>query len=58
MYVADYDLVKCCKIIIKQIQPSIEDKNKLKLIKFACKCDVNIKKGNIPPVHFEKFLFK
>ena len=58
MYVADYDLIECCKIIIKEIQPSIEEKNKFKLIKFACECDVNIKKGNKPPIHFEKFLFQ
>ena len=58
MYVADYDLVECCKIIIKEIQPLIEEKNKFKLIEFACKCDVNIKKGNKPPIHFEKFLFQ
>lgn len=58
MYVADYDLVECCKIIIKEIQPSIKEKNKFKLIEFACECDVNIKKGNKPPIHFEKFLFQ
>jgi len=58
MYVANYNLIECCKIIIKEILPIIEDKHKFKLIKFACECDVNIKKGNKPPIHFEKFLFQ
>ncbi len=59
MYVNGADFIECIKEIIKKVTPLIEDdKNKYKLISLACECDINIKKGNKPPIHFEMFLFQ
>ena len=59
MYVDGANFIECIKEIVKKVLPLIkDDKNKYKLIKLACECDMNIKKGNKPPIHFEMFLFQ
>ena len=59
MYVDGIDFVECAKEIVNKVIPLLKNNtDKFKINNFAAECDMNIKKGNKPPIHFEMFLFK
>jgi len=50
------DFRKYIKVILNEFLLILNNEQKIKIINLASKCEMNIFKGNKPPIHFEKFL--